>query len=78
MCTDAINELSEEIENSIAAAEAYPEQADLYAAVIAAHKAAISAHLEIIAAVNGQRSTNDIINQRRLQAKVLIARFPNK
>ncbi|MBK7377298.1 MAG: HK97 family phage prohead protease [Chitinophagaceae bacterium] len=77
-CTDAINELNEEINNSLAAAEAYPEQADLYAAVVAAHKAAISAHLEVIAAVNGQRSPNDIINQRRLQAKILMARFPNK
>jgi HK97 family phage prohead protease len=74
-CTDAINELNEEIENSLAAAEAYPEQADLYAAVIAAHKAAISAHLEIIAAVNGQRSTNDIINQRKREMDFLKARF---
>jgi HK97 family phage prohead protease len=74
-CTDAINELNEEIENSLAAAEVYPEQADLSAAGIAAHKAAISAHLEIIAAVNGQRSTNDIINQRKREMDFLKARF---
>jgi HK97 family phage prohead protease len=79
MSTDAINELNEAITDCIACAEADPDNADLYNAVTAAHKAAISAHLEIIAALNGQRSTDKkIINQRRLQAKILMARFPNK
>jgi len=77
--TEAINELNEEIEHCNECATEYPENADLYAAAAEAHKAAISAYLEIIAAVNGQRSTDkEIINQRRLQAKVLMARFPNK
>lgn len=77
--TEAINELNEEIEHCKMCSEQYPENADLYQAASDAHKAAISAYLEIIAAVNGQRSTDkDIINQRRLQAKALIARFPNK
>lgn len=77
--TEAINELNEEIEHCKMCSEQYPDMADLYTAAADAHKAAISAYLEIIAAVNGQRSTNkEIINQRRLQAKILMARFPNK
>lgn len=77
--TEAINELNEEIEHCKMCSEQYPDMADLYTAAADAHKAAISAYLEIIAAVNGQRSTNkDTINQRRLQARALIARFPHK
>lgn len=78
MCTDAIDELNEGVSNYNAYAESDPDNADLYTAVADALKSAIAAHLEIIAALNGQRSNKDIINQRRLQAKSLIARFPNK
>lgn len=75
MSTEAINELNEAINDCMACAEADPANADLYNAVTAAHKAAITAYLEIIAAANGQRSSKDILNQRRLQAKILTARF---
>lgn len=77
--TDIINELNEEIERCKMCSEQYPDNADLYTKAADAHKAAISAYLEIIAAVNGRRSADkDTINQRRLQARALIARFPNK
>lgn len=74
-CTDAINELNELIGEAQAAADANPDYSDLYGAVIEAHKAAISAHLEIIAAMNGQRTHKDIINQREQELAFLKARF---
>lgn len=73
--TEAINELNDEIEECTANAEMYPDNADQYNAIIAAHKAAIDAYLEIIAAVNGQRSTKDIITQRKREIEFLKARF---
>lgn len=74
--TEVINELNEEIEHCAACSEQYPEMAELYAAAADAHKAAISVYLEIIAAVNGQRSTDkEIINQRRRELDILLARF---
>lgn len=77
-CTEAINEINELVNNCLTNAEAYPENADLYKAAAEAHKTAISAYLEIIAALNGQRKTNSIINQRSQQARILLARYPNK
>lgn len=74
-CTDAINELNELIGEAQAAADANPDHSDLYGAVIEAHKAAISAHLEIIAAMNGTRTHKDIINQREQELAFLKARF---
>lgn len=74
-CTEAIDELNEQINSCLLCATTYPENADKYNAIAEAHKAAIAAYTEIIAAVNGQRTTNSIINQRKQELAFLKARF---